>query len=142
MYLRNKPLLNYNTFVECNQAFKIKFLQYNFSYKLMCMHYLSTFLFISYLNSPIMDDNSTQTSFIIPPIDPVKILYINTRGDDIRIVDRTSFGFVNENENVFNIIADVISNDDGPCQVRNTDNINSIINTTIHILLLAHSLSL
>ena len=93
---------------------------------------------ISYLKSPTTEEISTHNSLIIPPIEPVKILYISINGDEISIVERTSLGFVKENEKVLSIIAPTTKRDEAPCQVNMPDTMNKAINKKTHILLDAH----
>ena len=95
---------------------------------------------MSYLIMPTTDDISVKSSFITPPMEPVRMLY--TSGDEMSIVVLTSLGFVNENNTVLSAIAAITNSDIQFWYMNMPTTIIAAAQNTVHQLLDAHFLSL
>ena len=97
---------------------------------------------MSYLIMPTTDDISVKSSFITPPMEPVRMLYTSRSGDEMSIVVLTSLGSVNENDTVLSAIAAITNSDIQFWYVNMPTTIIAAAQNTVHQLLDAHFLSL
>ena len=90
----------------------------------------------------MLEEISTNISLRTPPMEPVQILYTSSKGEEIRMVERTSLGLVKEKDRVFKIMEPAMNKDTGPAQVTPQNTVKASMKITIQPFHAAHFLSL